>query len=252
MDRFDYHVEVILSCDKLSAQLGLRPEISHVAASIAMNLLDPWSPNALPNHDDNTVLAVSIYVAAIITRHPRSPREISAVMEDVNRYDIPATYALLTDWRSIIDSDVRSQLIEIFHIRGLDIPLDRSALRARESDLEHLTTICSKYGDRLNSREHVISMARRIASRVWNIGPLRQTRHYPRSLAAACVFMAGHLMGRYRSMTSISEVSQVRDAEIQDVYRLLYAEREQIVQEDWLRVIGKENMRRALAMLPVV
>ena len=175
-------------------------------------------------------------------------------MDDVDRGDIRAAWEHISDWDAILDHDVRTQLAGALNIHRPVRPPRRSEFEALESELEDLTLRCTVICDGLGARDYVPAMARRIASRAWNIRTLRQARREPRSLAAACVYMAGHLMLHSRPfpLDYVARKSRVRFAEIEEVYRLLHAERRLIVQECWLRVIGEDSMSRVLAMLPAL
>lgn len=241
-------------CGGICAQLSLDPDIQQVAISVAGNLLNSSSTNGLfPRNDKDCLIAVCIYIASNITGEARSPREISAVIGGADSHSIRATYEALTSWTDIIDNEILNQLLHVFYIDRIIWPPHREELRAREADLENLINVCTAYSDRLALPSGITTIAQKIASRVWNIASLRHTRRSPRSLAAACVYMAGHLMGLPRSMVTISEViSRVRVAEIEEVYRHMYRESLHVVQESWLRIMRQENMHRALMMLPAI
>lgn len=151
---------------------------------------------------------------------------------------------------AVIDRDIESQLRNVFNIRSLSLPPDRSELRARDSDVQHLMNYCTEYSDKVSSLEKLSSVARRIACRVWSIDSLRWTRRHPPALAAACVYMACYAIVCPRSVFTVSEESHVRVGLIREVYRMLYAERRQIFQENWLGFLRQANMQSALATLP--
>ena len=115
----DYLTGLGLLCDGYCAQLNLQPDVAGFVASIAAKLLDStFSDAAIQNHSDDQVVAVSMYVASILTGHPRSPSQISAVIQGVD-WQFVMNYKDLADWKAIIDGDIRSQLSETFGIEEL-------------------------------------------------------------------------------------------------------------------------------------
>ena len=249
----NYFLEIKLLCNRYCSELSLQLDVAHVAACVAANLVEPRPSNdVLQTHDDNCIIAVGIYVASDLTGHYRSPREIAGVIDDVSRQSIRATYDLIRDWRTVVDDDIRTQLVDIFNIQSLIWPRSRAELAAQESELESLIRVCTQYGIDLGVSDDITVLARKIATRVWTLPSLRQRRRSPRRLAATCVYMAGHLMGLPRSKASISEVTSVSVADINNIYIFLYLERRYILQKSWLRLMGKESMQGGLAMLPAV
>lgn len=246
-----HRINMSLLCNRYCRELYLELDVAHVAASVIANLLQSWpSSDALQTHDNHHIVAVSIYIASNLTGHYRSPREIAGVTDDVSRESIRATYDLIRDWRTILDDDIRTQLVTVFEIRRLVWPPSRAELKAREAGLEWLIELCTEYGMNLGVFDNITLLARKIATRVWTLPCLHQTRCCKRVLAATCLYMASPLMGLRRSKASIYQVIDESVADISICYISLYRERRHILQESWLPLIGKENMEEALAMLP--
>lgn len=63
----------------------------------------------------------------------------------------------------------------------------------------------------------------------------------PLSVAAACIFMASHLLGKPKSAKDISVVAGVSDGTIRTAYKYLYQERERLIDADWI-ADGKGKM----------
>ncbi|KAJ2146428.1 transcription initiation factor IIB [Coemansia sp. RSA 678] len=58
----------------------------------------------------------------------------------------------------------------------------------------------------------------------------------PVSIAGACIYMASHLVGQPRDAKVISHVAGVSEVTIKNSYKLLFADRHQLVSEEMLRV----------------
>ena len=243
--------QLVLDCNEYCKSLGLHTGIARLAASVAASLSDRRPPNRIPlYHSNECIAAVSVYIASILTGHPRTSREISAVADNVSRESITAAYNRVGNWMGVIGIHIESQLRNVFNVRNLTLPPDLSELRARESDVQDLMDFCTEYSDKLSSLEKLSSVARRIGCRVWSIEALHRTRRHPPALAAACVYMACYAIVCPRSVFSASDVSHVRANQIREFYRLLYAERREIFQANWLPFLRQATMRSALATLP--
>lgn len=55
----------------------------------------------------------------------------------------------------------------------------------------------------------------------------------PLSVAAACIYMASHLMGDSRTSRDIAGVAGVSDGTIKTAYRFLYQARERLIEKSW-------------------
>ncbi|KAK2071633.1 hypothetical protein P8C59_006039 [Phyllachora maydis] len=65
----------------------------------------------------------------------------------------------------------------------------------------------------------------------------------PLSVAAACIYMACHLMGEPRSLKDAGNIAGVSDGTVKTAYRFLYAVKDEIVKPAWLADGGKmENL----------
>lgn len=65
----------------------------------------------------------------------------------------------------------------------------------------------------------------------------------PLSAAAACIYMASHLMGQPKSTKEISTAAGVGIATIRTVYKLVYPDREKLVDPMWVQD-GTSNMSK--------
>lgn len=100
-------------CEGYCAQLDL-PDIGHVADYLVYNLLISRDTNAiLQNDSDHHIVAVGIYLASYFKGQPRSPREISEVIPDVDGDHLCAIYHLLADLSSLSDDLGLNQAIDI-------------------------------------------------------------------------------------------------------------------------------------------
>lgn len=98
-----------------------------------------------------------------------------------------------------------------------------------------------RYCDQLSLSLWSTKTAKAIAERMSSVGSL--AGRSPLSAAAACIYMASHLMGDPRTPKEIAGVAQVSDGTIRTAYKLLYTEKDQLIDPTWLGE-GKGDMNR--------
>jgi transcription initiation factor TFIIB len=65
----------------------------------------------------------------------------------------------------------------------------------------------------------------------------------PLSQAAACIFMAGHLIGEPKPSSEIAAVAGVSDGTVKNAYKHLYPKRQELVKQEWIDAGAKiENL----------
>ena len=89
------------------------------------------------------------------------------------------------------------------------------------------------------------NVAKSLAESMSSVGAL--AGRSPLSGAAACIYMASFLMGEGRTPKQISEAAKVSDSTIRNAYKSLYAEKDRLIQAEWLEKGGdKENLPKPL------
>ena len=84
-------------------------------------------------------------------------------------------------------------------------------------------------------------MSQEIAKKLESIGSL--AGRSPISTAAACIFMASHLLGMGKTAKDIAPVAGVSDGTIRNAYKLIYGEKEKLIDPAWVRE-GKVDIKR--------
>lgn len=87
-------------------------------------------------------------------------------------------------------------------------------------------------------------LSQELATRMQSGGSL--AGRSPLSVASACIYMASYLLGTGKSAKEISAVAGVSDGTIRTAYKLIYPERENLVNPKWF-----EENRVDLKRLPV-
>jgi transcription initiation factor TFIIB len=82
----------------------------------------------------------------------------------------------------------------------------------------------------LDMSQRATQMSEALATKTTNTGAL--AGRSPLSAAAACIFMAGQLLGEPKGAKDIQGVAGVSDSTIRHAYKLMYNELDQIIDED--------------------
>ena len=93
--------------------------------------------------------------------------------------------------------------------------------------------LCNRFCNLLDLPFQVTSVSSALSDRVTSEGNL--AGRSPLSIVAACIYMASYLMGHPKSAKEISQVAHVSDGTIRGAYKQLYAERESLVDKEWIR-----------------
>lgn len=101
--------------------------------------------------------------------------------------------------------------------------------------------LCVRYCSNLNLPQQCNILSQDIAKKLESIGSL--AGRSPISTAAACIFMASHLLGMGKTAKDIAPVAGVSDGTIRNAYKLIYVEREKLIDSAWIKE-GKVELRR--------
>ena len=73
----------------------------------------------------------------------------------------------------------------------------------------------------------------------------------PLSIAAVSIYTASHLMGQPKSAKDISNVAGVSDGTIRNAYKMIYPNKEQLIDPEWLKK-GKGGIVGDMKNMPLV
>lgn len=93
--------------------------------------------------------------------------------------------------------------------------------------------LCVRYCSMLEMDQKAANVATLLATKTSTTGSL--AGRSPLSTAAACIFMAGHLMGQPKSAKEIQLVAGVSDSTIRHAYKLMYQDKDKIITEEILQ-----------------
>lgn len=93
--------------------------------------------------------------------------------------------------------------------------------------------LCQRYCSMLEMSQKTTNVAIAIATNMTKQGAL--AGRSPLSSAAACIYMAGHLMADVKTAKDIQAVAKVSDSTIRHAYKLLWAERDRLIDDEVTR-----------------
>jgi transcription initiation factor TFIIB len=94
--------------------------------------------------------------------------------------------------------------------------------------------LCARYCSQLRFRnsQKIEKVSRSLAAKTSAVPDL--AGRSPLSVAAACIYMASHLLGEPRSSKDIAQVAGVSDGTIKTAYRFLFQAKEQLIEDEWI------------------
>ncbi|KAJ5960336.1 Transcription factor TFIIB [Penicillium vulpinum] len=186
---------------------------------------------AFKGKSQEVIIAGCIFIACRQCKVPRTFTEIFAVTK-VTRKEIGRIYKALEKFFTTQNVERHNAALENGETH--DSAGDYNATTStKPSDL------CNRFCNLLDLPYQVTSVSVSLSDRVTAMGDL--AGRSPLSIVAACIYMASFLMGHGKSAKEISQVAHVSDGTIRGAYKQLYAERERLVDPEWIKG-GKGDM----------
>ena len=213
------------------------------------------SLDSLNHHSAQSIAAASTYIASHLLEQPKSLTDVAG-LTNVSERTIHSVYR-----------DIHSRLViedwcDIFDVEGEDMTealpdlpwpplehdfLDRegaveneerrgengdNAFSSLSGSLELVKELCFKFHRGNYPDNYIWIMAQKLAERMHSMSLDWKTVN-PGVIAAACTYAAAQLVFQSKTFEQISTVSGISSASIRTTYEVIFAAREQIVQEEW-------------------
>lgn len=188
---------------------------------------------AFKGKSQDVIIAGCIFIACRQCKVPRTFTEIFAVTK-VSRKEIGRIYKALEKFFRERDVERNNAVV----LSG-GVPNANDTYTATSSTKP--SDLCNRFCNLLELPYQVTSVSSALSDRVTTMGDL--AGRSPLSIVAACIYMASALMGHGKSAKEISGVAHVSDGTIRGAYKQLYAERERLIDPEWLKD-GKGDMTR--------
>lgn len=201
----------------------------------------------------DAIIAGCLFIACRQLGSPRTFKEINKATK-VTKKEIGRTFKIL---QSFFSQQKRAKAAGVAVVGGKFYPLTNVLMILNTTILGTAATIgdayqnkssteakelCDRYCDLLQLSMSSTKVARGIAERMSTVGSL--AGRSPLSAAAACIYMASHLLGEPKSPKEIANVADVSDGTIRTAYKLLYTALDQLIDQEWLgKAYGGDKSR---------
>lgn len=194
----------------------------------------------------DALIAGCIFLACRRNGVPRSFRELTELTK-VNKKEIGRTFKVLEQFLLHREKEKEGQSsfvaggkspFTLLEIQELLLNCDELGMVVSNEGYKGSGTanpkdLCARYCSMLGMSTRATSLAMALAEKTNNTGAL--AGRSPLSAAAACIFMAGHLLNEPKNAKEIQSVAGVSDSTIRHAYKLMYADLDKILTDDILK-----------------
>lgn len=180
---------------------------------------------AFKGKSTEAIIAGCIFIACRQCKLPRTFREIYALTK-VSKKDIGRTFKALEKFLAGKNATANAMY------PTTDTYVTTTATNASDLILRYASNLGLK-------NQGVIKVAQALTEKAATLDHL--AGRSPVSVAAACIYMASHLLGTPKTPKEVGVVTDTSDGTIRTVYKFLYAEREKLIEPSWIEG-GKGKM----------
>ncbi|KAI9688747.1 MAG: transcription initiation factor IIB [Bathelium mastoideum] len=213
-------------CDAHHIQVG-------VTNSAKINFKKVEEAKILKGKSNDAVIASCIFLACRQHGVPRSFREVHE-MCNVSKKEIGRTFKMIEKFITTQAADNN----------GLATGQNLNEEGGDEEGQARAPQMSNRFCSRLGLPYPCPMVAEELAERVSQQGLL--VGRSPLSVAAACIYMAAHLMGHAKSPKEVGQTCGVSDGTIRTSYKVLREARNELVVEEWITKRGGDMRRLPL------
>ena len=169
------------------------------------------------------LIAGCVFLACRRNQVPRSFREVMELTK-VSKKEIGRTFKTLEQF--LMNKEKEKGANGVSMVAGGTFVHNETYKGSGSADPADL---CSRFCSMLDMDQRTANVAIALAGKMKNTGAL--AGRSPLSSAAACIYMAGMLMGQAKSPKEIMMVAKVSDSTIRQAYKLLYTEKDKLIDE---------------------
>ena len=194
------------------------------------------------------LIAGCVFLACRRNNVPRSFREVMELTK-VSKKEIGRTFKLLENFlmkqekdreghTSMVAGGKAFSPLSLVEVQELLLNVHDSGIVVQNDSYKGSGTadpgdLCSRYCSLLDMDQRTTNVAILLAAKTNNSGAL--AGRSPLSAAAACIYMAGYLMGQPKNAKEIQGVAGVSDSTIRHAYKLMFNDKEKIITEEILK-----------------
>ncbi|KAK4493844.1 hypothetical protein PRZ48_015029 [Zasmidium cellare] len=174
------------------------------------------------------LIAGCVFLACRRNQVPRSFREVMELTK-VSKKEIGRIFKMLEQFNMHREKDKQNGGTSM--VAGGTVVFNEEYKGSTTADPKDL---CYRYCSMLDMQNQTTNVAVALAEQMTTTGAL--AGRSPLSSAAACIYMAGHLMGEPKNAKEIQSVARVSDSTIRHAYKLLWQDRDKLITEE---IIGR-------------
>ncbi|KOS16666.1 Transcription initiation factor IIB [Escovopsis weberi] len=215
--------EIVALCEAINMGQNVSNAAKHIFKLVDKHKFMKGKPQ-------EAVIAGCIFIACRQNNVPRTFREIFN-LTSVSKKEVGRVFKQLQNFLQKI------QETEGEGATGLNTVTNYENTSVGAEDL------CGRYVSQLGfkNQQKISKISRDLAEQASDISAL--AGRSPLSVAAACIYMACHLIGEPRASAPIAKQTGVSDGTVKTAYKFLFASREQLIRKEWLAEGGKmENI----------
>ncbi|KAL7946019.1 cyclin-like protein [Trichoderma barbatum] len=215
--------EIVALCETINMGANVSNAAKHIFKLVDKHKFMKGKPQ-------EAVIAGCIFIACRQNNVPRTFREIFN-LTSVSKKEVGRVFKQLQNFLQKI------QVTEGEGATGLNTVTNYENTSVGAEDL------CGRYVSQLGfkNQQKISKISRDLAEQATDISAL--AGRSPLSVAAACIYMACHLMGEPRPSAPIAKQTGVSDGTVKTAYKFLFAYRETLIKKEWLEEGGKmENI----------
>jgi transcription initiation factor TFIIB len=224
----DKGTKTLLAAYKAIGTFAETSNMPHIVADTAKHLFKMVDDaKVFKGKSQDAIIAGCIFIACRQNNVPRSFREIFK-LTNVAKKEIGRTFKKLEEFLS---TSIRQQATSS---AGNGAVLNPGAFKVTKST--EASELIGRACNKLKLSQYIGIIAQEAASRVAALGVA--AGRSPLSITGACIYLIAHLMGQGRSPKEIGVAVDVSDGTIRTAYKLIYAEREKVILDEWLEKGG--------------
>ncbi|KAI9796249.1 MAG: transcription initiation factor IIB [Piccolia ochrophora] len=217
--------EIGAYCDAV----GISKQVSDLAKHL-YRLVD--DAKAFKGKPQDALQAGCIFIACRQCGVPRTFKEVFALTK-VPKKEVGNIFKKLEKFFS---AQSREKMAQAVQNGGIVNPKDDFTATASTKAQQ----LCLRYCNQLGLSNRTTKVCGELAEKMSRVGAL--AGRSPLSAAAACIYMTSYLMKQPKTAKEISAVAGVSDGTIRTAYKFLYAEREKLIEPEWIQD-GKGDMK---------
>jgi transcription initiation factor TFIIB len=206
--------EIVALCETINMGQNVSNAAKHI-----FKLVDKYK--FMKGKPQEVVIAGCIFIACRQNNVPRTFREIFN-LTSVSKKEVGRVFKQLQSFlQKIQDTEGEGAT-------GLNTVTNYENTSVGAEDL------CGRYVSQLGfkNQQKISKISRDLAEQANNISAL--AGRSPLSVAAACIYMACHLVGEPRASLPIAKQAGVSDGTVKTAYKHLFAAREGLIKKEWL------------------